>query len=339
MFRYNGIPDHRCFEGIGNGVWVGVALAVFSIIPLTVLSIGPIIGGQFHLSNITGSWWPTNWQWNLGGILTLLGLLGIAGWSGWGIEGAAIFGPQYKNPHSDVPKALFGAGFIALFFFLLVQTACTGTLGVNGVIAQSVSPFVPIAQTTFGTIGGGLLMIMLVAAMILCIMTSYLISGGAMQTMGQNGYLPAAFAKLNKHGVPVRGLLVIFAFNMFLILLGTPIAILTASAFGYTFATGITLFAYFKAKNDPEMSKRPRAFKAPRGYKWVALAVGIFDVPFLLIGIGYLYASGGNYLPVTAGAGVLLIYIPIWWYSRREYAAARKEKQQVVKAEPGGPTE
>ena len=163
--------------------------------------------------------------------------------------------------------------------------------------------------------------------------------GGAMQTMGQNGYLPAAFAKLNKHGVPVRGLLVIFAFNMFLILLGTPIAILTASAFGYTFATGITLFAYFKAKNDPEMSKRPRAFKAPRGYKWVALAVGIFDVPFLLIGIGYLYASGGNYLPVTAGAGVLLIYIPIWWYSRREYAAARKEKQQVVKAEPGGPTE
>ncbi len=326
-------------KGVGNGAWVGILLAVFSIIPLTILSIGPMIGGQFLLGNITGSWWPANWSWDLNGILIILGLAGIAGWSAWGIEGAAIFGPQYKNPHSDVPKALFGAGFIALFFFLLTQIACTGTLGVNGVIAQGVSPFVPIATMTFGSIGGGALVIMLVAAMILCIMTSYLISGGAMQAMAQSGYLPKPFAKLNKHGVPVNSLLVIFAFNMFLIWLGTPQAILTASALGYTLGTGITLFAYYKAKTDPEMSKLPRPFKAPRGYKWVALAVGIFDVPFCMIGIFYLYGSGGNWIPVIAGVAILLLYIPIWWFSRRAYGAAKRLEKTNIKAGPEGPAE
>ena len=59
-------------KGVGNGAWVGILLAVFSIIPLTILSIGPMFGGQFLLSNITGSWWPANWSWDLNGILIIL---------------------------------------------------------------------------------------------------------------------------------------------------------------------------------------------------------------------------------------------------------------------------
>lgn len=324
-------------KGIGNGARLGLLLAILSIVPLVVLSIGPMVTGSFKLSNISGSWWPTNWSWNLNGILLLLGLAGIAEWSACGFEGAAIFGPQYKNPKSDVPKAIYGSGLVCLLFYVLVQTACTGTLGVNGVVAQGVSPFVPIAQMTFGSVAGGILLVCLVAAMVLCILTAFLVSAGAMQTMSQNGYLPGPFAKLNKHGVPVRAMLVILLFNMLLITLGSPVAIIAAGAFGYMFANAISLFAYYKAKTDPEMSKLPRPFKAPRGYKWVALAVGLFNVPLCLIGVAYLNGTTTGWAPEWVGAAILLIYLPIWWYSRREYAKGQRLGQKDTNVEAGGP--
>ena len=323
-------------RGIGNGARLGLFLAILSIVPLVALSIGPMVTGSFQLSNITGSWWPTGWNWDLNGVLILLGLAGIAEWSACGFEGAAMFGPQYKNPKSDVPKAIFGSGLVCLFFYFIVQTSCTGTLGVSGVVAQGVSPFVPMAQTTFGSVAGAVLIVMLVAAMILCILTCYLVSAGAMQTMSKNGYLPGPFAKLNKHGVPVRAMFAITAFNMALITMGNPVAIVSAAAFGYMFANGISMFAYYKAKTDPEMSKLPRAFKAPRGYKWVALTVGLFNVPLCLIGVAYLNGTTTGWVPVFVGAGILLVYVPIWWYSRREYAQLEKVPQKETNSEPGG---
>lgn len=317
-------------RGIGNGAKLGIILAVLSIGPLLILSIGPILTGSFHLSNITGALWPTGWNWDLGSILILFGLFGIAEWSACGFEGAAVFGPQYKKPGSDVPKAIFGAGFVCLIFYVLVQASTTGTLGVDGIVAQPISPFVPIAQETFGSIAGGILIVALVAAMILCILTSFLVAVGGMQAMAKNGYLPGSLAKLNTNGVPVPAMIVTMIFNMLLITLGTPIAILTASAFGYLFANAISLLAYYKAKTDPEMSKLPRPFRAPRGYKYVALIMAIFNVPLCLIGVAYLNASSSGWAPVLVGGFVLLIYVPIWFYSRYEYAKAHRIENQSV---------
>jgi amino acid transporter len=120
-------------------------------------------------------------------------------------------------------------------------------------------------------------------------------------------------------------------FNMFLICLGTPIAILTASAFGYMFANAISLLAYYKARTDPEMSKLPRPFKAPRGYKYVALIMAVFNVPLCLIGVAYLNASASGWVPVIVGAFILVIYVPIWVYSRYEFGKALGVEQTVIK--------
>ncbi len=73
----------------------------------------------------------------------------------------------------------------------------------------------------FGSIGGGILIIMLVAALVLCILSCYLVSGSAMQAMAKSGYLPGYLAKLNSRGVPVRALVLTAVFNMFLICLDT----------------------------------------------------------------------------------------------------------------------
>lgn len=88
------------------------------------------------MANITGGWWPTDWAWDLKHLLILFGVFAIAQWSACAWETAAIYGPEYKRPSKDVPRALFSCGIICLFSFVLVEAAVVGVLGVKGVIAE-----------------------------------------------------------------------------------------------------------------------------------------------------------------------------------------------------------
>ena len=52
---------------------------------------------------ITGSWFPTDWTWDLEHVLILFGIFAMAEWSACAWETAAIYGPEYKNPNTDTP--------------------------------------------------------------------------------------------------------------------------------------------------------------------------------------------------------------------------------------------
>lgn len=162
------------YRGLSGGATLGYILAVLSLAPLIIISLAPFATGHFELSNITGAWLPTDWSWDIEHILILFGLMAMAQWSACAWETAAIYGPEYKQPKSDVPKALFICGAICLVTFILVQAAATGTLGVEGILAEPFSPMLPVAQMTLGSIGGSLTILMLIAAMILIIQTAFL---------------------------------------------------------------------------------------------------------------------------------------------------------------------
>ncbi len=318
-------------KGLANGARIGLILAVVSLIPLIVISIAPFATGDFNVSNITNNLVPTGWTWDWQHILIIFGLFAIAQWSACAWETAAIYGPQYKKPGSDVPKALFTCGIICLIIFALVQTSVTGTLGIDGILAQPVSPLVPMAETTFGSLGSSVMIVMLVAAMILIIQTAFLGSATSMHSMASEGNLPKFFSKLNSSGVPVRAMIAIALFNMALISLKTPTAILAASAIGYTCANGISLFAYVKAKRDPELKKLNRPFKAPRGWTYVALAFGLFNIPLCLIGVMYLNSLESGITAIIVGVIVLAAYLPIWFWSQHKNSELQ-EKEGVMEA-------
>jgi amino acid transporter len=101
-------------------------------------------------------------------------------------------------------------------------------------------------------------------------------------------------------------------FNICLILLGTPTAILAASAIGYIFANGISLYTYVKVRNDPQFSKLERPFKAPKGWKNVAMITAILNIPFFLIGIIYINSLELGWATTGVGFFVLCLYIPLW---------------------------
>jgi len=318
------------YRGLAGGATLGYILAVLSLAPLIIISIAPFITGQFDMSNITGAWLPTDWSWDLHHILILLGLMAMAQWSACAWETAAIYGPEYKEPKSDVPKALFICGSICLVTFILVQAACTGALGVEGILAEPVSPMLPIAQMTLGPIGGSLAILMLIAAMVLIIQTAFLGASRAMYSMAEEGNLPSFFGKMNAHGTPVNAMIVIALLNIGFIFLQTPAAILAASAIGYVCANGISLFAYVKAKFDHRFSKLERPFKAPAGWQYVAIFFGLFNLPLCLIGIIYLNSLEIGWTSTIVGFVVLALYIPLWYYSQNENRASLEKGKTVL---------
>jgi amino acid transporter len=315
--------------GLKDGAILGYILAAVSLIPLIILTVAPFATGHVELDNITDSWMPADWAWDMHHILILFGIFAIAQWSACGWETAAIYGPEYKNPSKDVPKALFACGIICFFSYVLVQAAVIGVLGVDGVIAEPISPLIPVAQAVFGGAGTTITIIVLIAAMILIIQTAYLGSSRALHSMSTENNLPKIFGKTNRHGTPFIALLVTAAFNMVLISMGSMTAILAAAAIGYTCANGISLFAYVKAKKHPALAHLERPFKAPKGWKHVAMLFGLFNLPFCLIGVVYLNSLEIGWAPTWLGFIVLALYIPIWFYSQHE---SRRTKQEASPA-------
>ncbi|KNZ42497.1 APC family permease [Acetobacterium bakii] len=312
-------------KGLSGGAMIGNILAVVALIPLVVLSIVPIVTGQFQLSNITAvSLFPETWSWDVTHILILLGIMAMAQWSACAWETAAVYAPDYEKPKKDLPKALFFCGLICLVTFVLVQTACVGTLGIQGILEEPYSPMLLMAKMSFGNAGAFVTVIMLMASMILIIQTALLGSSQAMQSMAVEGNLPKVLAETNKYGVPVKAMISIAILNFVLIFIGTPSAIVAGSAMGYVIANGITLFAYFKAKGDQKIL-------APKWWKYVGLGFCMLNIPLYLAGIFYINKLDYGMAPALIGVLVLFLFVPFWLYARKENTGKKKMLKAGVK--------
>ena len=96
------------------------------------------------------------------------------------------------------------------------------------------------------------------------------------------------------------------------------VTLLAAAAIGYTCANGISLFAYVKSRKHPAFAHVDRPFKAPKGWKHVAMAFGLFNLPLCLVGVVYLNSLEIGWTSTWLGFIVLALYIPIWLYSQHE---------------------
>jgi len=315
------------YGGFGGGAIAGYILAALSLIPLFVISLAGFFSGHFELTNITQHWFPDTWTWDLKTIVFLFGIMALAQWSACGFEAAAIYAPQYKKPRKDIPKALFGCGVVCIFAYFLVQTACTGALGIDGLAEHYNDPMLALAKMSMGNVGAIISIIMLLAAMVMIIQTAILGSGSAIASLAEEGNIQKIFGKRNKFGVPIAGMITVSILNLGMIALGDSAnSILAAAAIGYVLANGLALFAYVKAhrtfKNEPY--DKEAVFRAPRGWVFVAGAVAILQIPFYVVGTVYLNITDYGVADVLLGVVIIMIFIPLWLIAR--WQNTRKDK-------------
>ena len=329
-------------RGLEGGATVGTILALVSLIPIVVILIGALAKGMFDFNVITTEWTRPGFSWSPEDVVLILGCFALGQWSACAWETAAVYGPEYKDPGRDVPKALFGCGIICLIMYFFVSTVVYGSLGYEAITEAGTATLKPIAEFVFGDMGSYIALFFLIVAMILIIQTGFLGSSRSLNSIAEEGNLPAWFCKKNSRGMPVNAMIFVSVFNLVLLLIleasswvyglsTTSMTILTASAIGYCLANGIALAAYVKTKRDPRFSGLERPFKAPRGWTGVIAVMSCIQffvwLPSLIYWSYYLSSDGGAdtgitaYIAIVIAAIILLAYVPIWLAVQKKNAA------------------
>jgi amino acid transporter len=316
-------------RGLTGGALVGLVLALISLVPIVIILVATFFTGNFHMDYISTEVLPPSWTWGPVDIVMLFGCFGLAQWCACAWETAAIYGPEYKDPGKDVPKALFSCGFICLILYLFISTAVFGSLGVDGIAENGYATLVPIAKLVFGDIGGTLALVFLLAAMLLIIQTAFLGSSRTLYCMGREGNLPKLFAKVNKRGMPVVALSTIALVSLVLILVGNPVAILAASGMGFCIALAIASAAYVVARTNLRFKDLPRPYSAPRGWKYVAGCMAIYQGFVLLPCLVYWSMEVYGTSSVIVGTVILLAFIPIWLITQKKEAVIDEDTEDA----------
>ena len=319
-------------RGLEGGARVSMVLAILSIVPIVIILLGALAAGMFEFSNITENFTKPGWTWSFQDIVLLLGCFGLGQWSACAWETAAIYGPEYKEPGKDVPKALFSCGIICLIMYFFVSTVVYGSLGQEGIMDAGYATLAPIAEFAFGDVGKYIALFFLIVAMVLIIQTGFLGSSRTLFSMSNEGNLPKWFGKVNKNGMPSNAMVFVSVFNLILVFIiemsafvfelsTTTMTVLTASAIGYCIANGIALMAFYKTRSDARFADLARPFKAPNVWKYVILLMSLiqFFVFFPCLMYWSHYLSGG-YIAIALGLIILSLFVPLWfWVQKKNY--------------------
>ena len=261
-------------------------------------------------------------SWNVSGASggsAILRAASIALWAFMGVESAAVSAGVIENPKRNIPLAtIIGLGLSAIIY-ILSSTVIMGIIP-NAELQKSHAPFAEAARMAIGTPG-------MVIIALCAILKSVGSLGGWMMLVGQSakaaaddGMFPKAFARLNRHGVPGRGL-VIVSILMTIVLFATMSPTI-AGQFNTIINLAVILVvvpyiyasaAVVKVVYDHKVS--PRTFQL---FKWVAFVAVLYC-------LGTVW--GGDPPTVVHAMVALLVTVPLYLFFIRSMEAARTRKE------------
>ena len=134
----------------------------------------------------------------------------MALWAYMGIESAAVSAGVIENPKRNIPLAtLIGLGLAAVVY-MLSSTVIMGILP-NAELQTSHAPFAEAARLALGTPGVIIIAVCAVLKSLGSLGGWMLLVGQSSKAAADDGMFPKAFARLNRNGVPARGLVIVAA--------------------------------------------------------------------------------------------------------------------------------
>lgn len=176
-------------------------LSLLKVIPLVIMPAAAFFffdSNNFHIdtTKVIAN--------DLSGTLSSVALLTL--WGFIGLESATTAAGAVKDPSKTIPRAIFLGTLCVAILYFFNSFAIMGLLPGSD-LATSKAPYADAAQAVFG--GSWHLVVSAIAA-IVCVGTANawtLSAGQAALGLAQDGLLPASFARTNKNGAPIVGLL------------------------------------------------------------------------------------------------------------------------------------
>jgi amino acid transporter len=323
-------------RGLRFGTGFATVLAVLSMIPLTFLAIAWIFhpsvvhfGQLFHFRHTDGTGF-FHGLFGHGWLTLYIAFSFLLTWNVIAMEAAACYIGETRNPDRDAKIAMNLEGLYGLFIYTMIPVAFIIVIGVSALgNASLVDPktiFVHFASKVFGGGTGSqilnwLVAIMLILALILSALNAITGTARSLHQMSTDGQFPRFFQKVNAHGVPNRAMIFNVICSILVVFAGGAVQIYTLSNVGYLASFIPVLIGYYLLRKHRPTVRRP--FRLPEWMKYVALAIALLYAVIYFYG-GPVYAScacnaaGTKTLPYYfIGWGVLLAYLPLYWYRKR----------------------
>jgi len=306
--------------GIKESAWTQRVLGVTSLVPLALMIIVPIFEGKIHLSNLTPFTVPNAHGWHVFALICA-GLF-VAAWSAYAFETAVVYTAEFQRPQRDTPRAIFASGGLCLFFYGLGPFVLYAVVGGQAIQQDPTTALVPLANDVFGT-AGGLLIGLLLLALLLSINTAILGSSRTLYQASKDSWTFRFMQWTSPRGVPLKAMGFDVEFNLLLMMLGNPIYILAASTVGYMIFNTLNLIAGYLLRKDAPAATRP--YRAP--VTMIRLGVVFAAVNLVLLFVG---APSWGWSYVGLGWLIVLAGIAIYYY--RAWSDRRVPERATVAA-------
>jgi arginine:agmatine antiporter len=244
----------------------------------------------------------------------------IALWAYMGVESAAVSAGVIENPKRNIPLAtLMGLGLAAVVY-VLSSTVIMGIIP-NAELQRSNAPFAEAARLAIGP-----------AAMVIVALCAILKSvgslGGWMLLVGQSakaaasdGMFPSVFGRLNRHGVPGHGLVIVGV--LMTIVLFATMSPTIAGQFSRIIDLAVILavipYIYASVAVVKVVFDHRLPAKTFRTYKWIGMAAVVYCLWTVV---------GGDPATVVNAMVALLISVPLYPFFLRSMAAAAERKRR-----------
>ncbi len=308
------------FGGPGVTGRIGSVTVWGVIIPVGTLSLI----GWFWFSSDTFAE-----AWNPQGLSIAEGMgssIALTLWAFLGMESAAQNSSAVENPKRDVPLACLFGTLGAAVVYVLSTTVIQGIVP-NAVLADSTGPFGLAFEYMFNPAVGKIIMALAVAACIGSLLGWQFTLAQTGKAAAEERMFPALFARVNRMGAPVTGMIVLGVVQ-------TVLALSTISpTLGEQFSALVNLavvtnvIPYVVALSSLVIMMK--SAKVPQGkYR--------FDITIAVVAMGYsvfaLYASGME--AVMGGMLVLGITYVVWGFIAPRFAAATVVACLAIAAAP-----
>ncbi|GGB21563.1 hypothetical protein GCM10011492_09360 [Flexivirga endophytica] len=283
-----------------------------AVVTLLIFIFAPIVAGQWSTSSFTmqfgGDW---------GGVKLAIGLLYVAGWNVYSTEIIATFSPEFEDTRRDVPKAAISSGIMLLVAFTLAPIGAAGTVGQADVSKNPVSYAIDAFEKIVGP-ASGLVTVIICASMFASMAASTGDAGRALYGLAREGMTLKQLDHVSKrNGMPVRQMTIDLVINLLMVFfLGSTIAVLFASNFGYLLCTTFAVAGFVLLRKDRPDWPRPLKLRT----FWVGIACGIVVIDAVVTIVGFLnpkITGYGNADSIVI-ALVLLSFGPITFVIRKK---------------------
>lgn len=164
-----------------------------------------------------------------------------------GVESVATNAAQIKNPHKVVPIATIVGFLVVALFYILSTTVMEGMFTAREIQDAPASFALSMEKITHSSYVGSIVSLVMSVACIASFIVWGLNSVSAAKTSADNGFLPKAYSRVNRYGIPGTGLVInaviMTLVEIVLMMMGSNIA--EAFNISVTISVLLLLFPYF----------------------------------------------------------------------------------------------